>query len=172
MNQLLSRPHPRPRRVPIAVRAPNGPGPHDAVVERLVDAVARCVPHAFGTLYRVLAPHLLQQIRTWLSEPAMARGVLWGTFVEVSWMARHHSPATGTGRAWITAVAARRAAEQDRLCSAADASWQATLGRTRDEQNRAALCALLSAPPGRRPHRRGPRRSPTRVTQVHRRHGP
>jgi hypothetical protein len=153
-----------PSRVPITVHPTRGSsGPDGPVVDQLMAAIARRDPNAFATLYRILAPHLNHELNALLGDPVQVRSVLWGSFVEVWWLARHRRTDSGTGRDWITTIVDRRTAEQRRLAQAGPAApWQSAINHARVQQHHTELAALLAAParPARRPRRSSRHRLP------------
>jgi DNA-directed RNA polymerase specialized sigma24 family protein len=76
-----------------------------------------------------------------LSSPADVSAVVCATFEEVWWLARFHTAADTDVRAWITAIVARRAADQLRAVS--DRVLAADLGTINDERYRLTLMGLL-----------------------------
>ncbi|MEU4771698.1 hypothetical protein [Micromonospora sp. NPDC023644] len=86
------------------------PGPES--VDDLVRRIADRDPAAFGRFYRRLVPAVFAQVRESLGSPAPAVAVTRAVFVEVWRLAPLPGSRQLDGVAWVTAIAARRAADR------------------------------------------------------------
>ncbi|MEV4465479.1 hypothetical protein AB0J51_17885 [Micromonospora echinofusca] len=86
------------------------PGPES--VDDLVKRIADRDPAAFGRFYRRLAPAVFAQVRESLGGPAPAVAVTRAVFVEVWRLAPLPGSRQLDGRAWVTAIVARRTADR------------------------------------------------------------
>lgn len=77
----------------------------------LVNRIADRDQAAFGRLYRRLVRAVFMQVRESVGSPALAVAVTRAVFVEVWRLAPRSGSRTLDGLAWVTAIAARRAAD-------------------------------------------------------------
>ena len=142
----------QPDAAPAAFAAPS------VDLQRLVVRIAGKDRIAFADLYDAVSPELYSQIRSVLTSPVRAVGVLAATFVEVWALARFHA-GDHDAEAWITDIAVRRtmdrqfAGDRDR-CEEDAADHAAPRSRLRwtvladwhDRQYLLSLAALLNRP--------------------------
>ncbi|MGS2618446.1 hypothetical protein ACVCAH_28540 [Micromonospora sp. LZ34] len=86
------------------------PGPES--VDDLVKRIADRDQAAFGRFYRRLAPAVFAQVCERLGSPALAVAVTRAVFVEVWRLAPLPDSRQLDGVAWVTVIAARRAADR------------------------------------------------------------
>jgi len=84
------------------------------VLGLLVTRVAAGDRAAFRRLYARLHTAVCDQVDEILSRSADVPAVVSSTFVEVWWLARHHTAPGTDVRRWITGIAAVRATERER----------------------------------------------------------
>ena len=84
------------------------------VLGLLVGRIASGDKAAFRRLYARLHTAVCDHVDGILSRRADVPAVVSSTFVEVWWLARHHSGSGTDVRTWIAGIAAARAAERER----------------------------------------------------------
>ncbi|GAA2574525.1 hypothetical protein GCM10010435_57630 [Winogradskya consettensis] len=102
--------------------------------QSLVSRIAAGDPAALRMLYGALCEAAYREIQRVLSHPHDVEAVVQATFVEVWWLARYHTQNDDIP-AWVTAVAAHRAAERHRVVTSG--------AHLEEEDNRLILTRIL-----------------------------
>jgi DNA-directed RNA polymerase specialized sigma24 family protein len=157
---MASRPVPEPH------SADSQPDPRPAALaaqsvdlQRLVVRIAGKDTIAFAELYDAVSSKLYSEIRSMLTSPARAAGVLAATFVEAWALARFHAGTQDDAEAWITDIAVRRTMDRqfagdshrwaeaaaDHAAPRSQLRWT-VLADWRDRQYLLSLAVLLNRP--------------------------
>ena len=124
------------------------------VLHTLLHRVAAADRSALAELYRIVSADVRAQVEQTLPDPGDVDAVMAATFVEVWWLSRGHAASHPDVRAWIRAIAIRRAGERDRNNAAAGiardvvagsgTSCDATVSQVQDETTAMMYASLIS----------------------------
>jgi DNA-directed RNA polymerase specialized sigma24 family protein len=120
----------------------------------LVGRVAQADRDAFTRMYETLSPAVITSLRGALLNPADVTAVAAATFIEVWWLARHHTDRATDVYAWVIGIATRRTSEHLRSSAALHT---VALTAIHDQHTELVLTGLLNANSSRPVGRGDPR---------------